>query len=225
MNKTIYRFMSIILTTIAVCGVADSVDTATEQPQRIEVGTKKSTSNKHRSKRNHRKHGKAENNVKAKCFGSNWFAPAYQPTYYLKSIGADGETLVLGDESVWSIASNSAAIASRWFEGSPLIITPSKWYSQYSYYLTNKLTGESVTAKLSQGPLVKYSILIQQIDWNNGYVYLTNGTRWAVKIDDNFRYWQSGQAVLIGENTVGWFEKDYILININENNYVIASRL
>ncbi len=225
-NKSIERLLSLALVAAAVCGIAYGNEPGVEQPVRVEVGVKKEFS----KKGHHKRHKGAKNNkhsspLRAKCFGEkSWYIPAYQPTYYIKSIGADGDTIAMNDETVWSIDGNSSYIAARWVENTPIVITPSKWYSKYDYYITNKLTNESVTAKLSQGPFVKYSVFIQQIDWYSGAVYLTNGTRWNTSVDQNFRYWQVGQAILIGENT-GWFEKDYILININENNYVTASRL
>jgi hypothetical protein len=224
-NKTLERLMSLILVTMATCGIAYGNIPVTEQPVRVEVGVKKHPQKRrHAKKRTSARNGKKNSTIQAKCLSNNYYVPAYQPTYYIKSIGADGETLVMTDETVWSIAGSSAYLAARWVENTPIVITPSKWYSKYDYYITNKLTNESVTAKLSQGPFVKYSVLIQQIDYYNGVVYLTNGTRWSATPDRNFRYWQVGQAVLMGENTA-WFEKEYILININENNYVAASRL
>ena len=225
MNKTLERLMSLILVAVATCGIVYGDDPVAEQPVRIEVGVKKQLERRRPNKRHkNAKRNKKNAPLQEKCLGNNWYAPAYQPTYYIKSIGADGGTLVMSDETVWAIADSSSYIAARWGENSPIVITPSKWYSKYDYYITNKLTNESVTAKLSQGPFVKYSVFIQQIDVRSGLVYLTNGTRWGVTPDQNFQYWQTGQAILIGENT-GWFERDYILININENNCVTASRL
>lgn len=221
----IKRLLCFIFVSCATCGISYAGnDPAPQQPERVEVGTKE----QHEKKCPHKRHTHVKHNKKskciAKCLGNSWCVPAYRPTYFVKSIGADGGTISLSDESVWTLSENSWYIASRWVENSPIVISPSKWYSKFDYYLTNKLTNESVTAKLSQGPFKKYAIFIQKIDWYSGYVYLTNGTRWNASVDENFRYWQEGQAVLIGENT-GWFEKDNILININENNYVTASRL
>ena len=225
MNKTLERLFSIIFVAVAVCGTALGVEPEAQPPARVQVGVKKQLKKKPSHKEHkHAKHNKEKNAVQEKCFGSNWYVPAYQPTYYIKSIGADGSSIAMTDETVWAIADSSAYIAARWIENTPIVITPSKWYSKYDYYITNKLTNESVTAKLSQGPFVKYSVFIQEIDWNNGFVYLTNGTRWNVSIDETLRYWQPGQAILIGENT-GWSGKNFILININENNYVTANRL
>ena len=221
MNPFIRRALCLILTAVAAWGTAYSDTPGPEQPVRVQVGVKKAARRPISHRRHHRKHPPQ---VEAKCWPGGCYLPKYQPTYYIKSIGADGETVTMTDETVWKIADSSAYIAARWIENSPIVITPSQWYSKYDYYITNKLTDESITAKLSQGPFVKYAVFIQQIDWYNGFVYLTNGTRWNAFADDNFRSWQVGQAILIGENN-GWFADNYILINVNENNYVTANRL
>ncbi len=225
MKISIERWASLIVTTIVVCSVAYGVDSVVEQPARVEVGKRKEQRTSKSLSRNAKTNrSKDRTKICVKCLPDGYYIPRYQPTYYIKSIGADGDTLTMTDETVWKIAESSAYTAARWIENSPIVITPSRWYSKYDYYITNKITNESVTAKLSQGPFVKYSVFIQQIDWHNGLVSLTNGTRWHASVDKNFYYWQVGQAVLLGENT-GWSSQDYILININENTYVSANRL
>ena len=204
------------------CALSFGNTPSTEQPVRVQVGNKNASILRHHHKKNH--HRAKPQECKAKCLSNDWFSQSYQPTYYIKSTGVDGETLTMNDETVWAIASNSASIVASWTPNSPIVITPSNWYSQYDYYLTNALTHESATAKLSQGPFVKYAIFIQQIDWNNGFVYLTNGTRWTFSPSNRIRPWQAGQAVLIGLNT-GWFSKSYILVNINEDNHLEANYL
>ena len=155
-----------------------------------------------------------------KCIVDGWFSRSYHPTYFVKSTGVDGETLTMNDETIWAIASNSMDIVASWAPNSPIVISPSRWYSQYEYYLTNIATNETATAKLSQGPLVKYTILIQEIGWNTGFISLSNGTRWVVHPARDAWSWQEGQAVLIGQSSR---RTGYILININENAYLEAA--
>ena len=206
-----------MLCLISPAGTAFTADA----PQRIELGKEKCCRHHHPKEKSHHKN---QPKVIAKCCDSSAYYQAFQPTYYIKGIGADGSSIALTDESIWTIAASSAPIACRWTQNTPILITPSHWYSQYRYYLVNKLTSESVTAKLSQGPFRKYSILIDHIDQCHGFVYLSNGTRWLVSPDWQFSSWKTHQAVLIGENN-SWFGNPYILININENNYVTASLL
>ena len=72
-----------------------------------------------------------------KCIVDGWFSRSYHPTYFVKSTGVDGETLTMNDETIWAIASNSMDIVASWAPNSPIVISPSRWYSQYEYYLTN----------------------------------------------------------------------------------------
>ena len=154
-----------------------------------------------------------------KCIINEWFSRSYHPTYFVKNTGVDGETLTMNDETIWAVASNSMQIVASWPPNSPIVISPSRWYSQYDYYLTNIVTNEIATVKLSQGPFVKHSILIQEIDWNTGFVSLSNGTSWVVRPASDAWSWQEGQAVLIGQSSR---PTGYILININENAYLEA---
>ena len=218
MRKAIVCLAAMTITLLGTNGLTTEGDQPATLPQRVEVGQKRGMKKKSgHHKQNH-------SNAQAKCYDPYCQPYWYQPTYYIKSIGADGGTIVTTDETVWAIADSSAWNASRWYENTPVVITPSRWYSKYDYYLVNKLTNESVTAKLSQGPFLKYSVLIQTIDPSTGFVSLSNGTRWFVSRDSAFYYWQPGQAVLMGENTV-WGDKKNILININENNYLSADIL
>ena len=125
----------------------------------------------------------------------------------------------MNDETIWAIASNSTSTVASWAQNSPIVVSPSRWYSQYNYYLTNLHTNETATAKLSQGPFVKYAIFIEQIDWNSGFLTLSNGTRWSIRPSSHTSPWQTGEAVLIGQSS-GW--KGYILVNINRDTYLGA---
>lgn len=219
------RFLTLILATAAICGVAYGDSAVAEQPARVQIGQEKKVSKKcHKKGHHYQNHRKGTVHLQPKCCSNRWYVPPYQPTYYIKSIGAGGSTIVMYDETVFAIDDSSAYIAARWVENSPIIITTSGWGSKYEYCIKNEITKESVTAKLSQGPFEKYAVYISYIDWNNGQVYLKDGSRWEVTPNTNFLYWTKDQAVLMGKNT-GWWGRDYILININENNYLTATRL
>ena len=212
------RMLCLTLFSSALCLPSFAVAPAiAEQPVRVQIG-EKSTKTHHHRHRCQAKHPKCQE----KCTVKSLLYRSYRPTYYVKGVGVDGETLTMNDETVFVIANNSMATVASWTQNSPIVISPSRWYSQYSYYITNTLTHETATAKLSQGPLVKYAIFIQQIDWNSGYVYLSNGTQWTIRSSNNMRPWQAGQAVLIGQNA--WLT-GYILVNVNEDNYLESSYL
>jgi hypothetical protein len=193
-----------------------AVNETTAEPARVTLGVKKS--HKHGSKH----HSKKQQNLHEKCLG-NW-SRAYNPIYYVKSIGADGETVITTDETVWQISHSSAKIARNWPENAIVTITPCKnWFAKYDYYLTNNTTNECVNAKLSQGPFLQYAIFITQLNHYNNSVTLSNGMCFHVTSGRNFATWKVGQAVLLGVNN-SWFGAANMIININENNFAPAER-
>ena len=164
---------------------------------------------------------KKSNTVKKGLQGSS--GQEYRPVYFITSVGSGGNTLYTHDETVWLISSRDARKASRWSAQSPITITPNySYFSSYDYRLINQTTRESVKANLSQGPLMKYALFIRRID-SYGYIELEDNSQWKVNRSSRFYTWKIGQAVLLGENS-SWFGREHILVNINENNYMTASR-
>lgn len=192
-----------------------TTDTTTE-PDRVTVGVKKYP--KHGCKH----HKKKSTDLQEKCVAPS--SRTFNPIYYVKSIGVDGETVITTDETVWQIASSSAQVARCWPTNTMITISPSGWFSRYDYYLTNTATGESVNAKLSQGPFLQYAIFITQLNQFNRTVTLSNGMGFQMSSDSALASWKVGEAVLLGINT-GWFGGPSMIVNINENNYVTATRV
>jgi len=148
----------------------------------------------------------------------------YRPVYYISSIGSGGNTLSTHDETVWLISPKTARRASRWVQETPIVITPNhSWFSSYDYCLINQINGQSVEADLSQSPLVKYSLFTTYIDPYHGYIQLEDNSQWQVDVSSKLYTWKVGQAILIGENS-SWFGRESILINVNENNYMAATK-
>lgn len=147
------------------------------------------------------------------------------PFYGVKSIGYAGKTIAMNDETVWTIANQSQSTASAWSPNDTIIIKPNKgfltWFSKEDYQLHNVDRNQYVEADLSQGPFLKYSVFIQYINTQQGTILLTDGSLWTVSRSSikTLSQWQTGQAVLFGQNN-GWWELPYILININENQYL-----
>jgi hypothetical protein len=145
----------------------------------------------------------------------------YHPIYYIKDIGAKGKTLTTYDESVWTISDRGARVASKWKPESPVIIALNKsFFSSYTYLLKNLSTQESAPANLALGPFVENAIFI--VSFHNNVITLSNGSEWTIGFWNRlgaFKKWKIGQAVLIGE-TGSQRSPCYILINVNENNYV-----
>jgi len=157
--------------------------------------------------------------LKAKGYGEH-----LQPVYYITNIGGRGSSITTHDETVWVVAPGSVRTAMRWVEQDPITITPNNsWFSSYEYRLVNQITKKSVEAELSLGPKVKSSIFIDYIDPRIGFIRLTDGTQWWSDPSSRLYSWQTGQAVLIGENSA-WFGRKNILININENNHITTTQ-
>ena len=166
----------------------------------------------------HKKSDKVKKGLK------DWYGQDYQPVYYITTVGSGGNTISTHDETVWLISPKTAKKASWWVAETPITITPNySWFSFYDYCLVNQITKESVEANLSQGPLMKYALFIRRIDPYYGYIELEDNSQWKVDTGSRLYTWQIGQAILLGENS-SWFGRDYILVNINENNYMTASQ-
>jgi hypothetical protein len=149
---------------------------------------------------------------------------SYHPLYYIKDIGAQGKTLTTYDETVWLVSDSDSYIARTWYADAPVVITPNySWFSSYDFRLKNMTFNESVAVNLSQGPFVENAIFITDIDTYYGIITLSNGSAWSTGYlysnNTQLRQWKVGQAVLIGESD-NWFSPSFILVNINENNYV-----
>jgi hypothetical protein len=152
---------------------------------------------------------------------SNIVNHSLYPFYFIKDIDTSNKILTTYDGTIWDIADEGISIASTWKLTTPLVITVNTdWFTSYIYRLRNAATGETIPANISQGPFVENSILITSIE--NGVVTLSNETNWTVgywQQTSAFNKWTAGQAVLIGETASG-SSPYYILINLNENNYV-----
>ncbi len=153
---------------------------------------------------------------------------SYNTVRSANSVGVNGLTLTMDDQTVWEIAPSSAYVAKSWGPGTRFIIYPNNWtiggwFSKYEYALYNPDTRNWVEAQLSEGPMVKYAVLTTNIDQNQGYIRLDNGSVWKLvrssKAFAKIRDWKARQAILVGRNT-GWFTNGFILINLNENEYV-----
>lgn len=194
----------------------------------IRKEAKKTQRNKNKTEKRAKKAEKQQ--WKAKDFGAQRKGNFYTPTYLLKSVGASGKTLVTNDETVWSIDPYYAPCVSRWPAQSRIVIKPNRfhvfdyrtWFTSHDYWLYNQTTGERALADLENGPLLKYAILINTI--RDNYIQLSDGSIWIIEPSfdnlDKLRDWKVQQAVLIGENDNVFGYNDYILINLNENNYV-----
>ncbi len=207
-----------------VSTLASQEQKANQAPDRIKLGEKKAHPKNKKQKKSSRIQKLAASQVVSKGCGT--LQSQYLPTYSIKAVGVSGKTLTMNDETIWEIAPRFAYIAENWPKNSKIVIRPNRgwgtWFSNYDYRLFNLTTGNEVEADLSQGPFVKHAIFITEINRYNGYIRLSDGSIWAIDGQESFaklQKWKEKQAVLFGENN-NWFGFPYILININENEYL-----
>ncbi len=160
--------------------------------------------------------------------------------YYLKT--TNGSSITTEDGTVWTLSQRSAFTALQWNQKDPITVSPCNfWFSPCTYYLTNEKSKKFVEANLSEGPSKEHSLFIADVD-TRGYVTLSDGSRWKVGGETKTRFvkefihireirvnlrlleWKKGQTVLQGKSN-SWFDHKYILINVNESNYLPATPL
>jgi len=201
---------SLLIITYACCTLA--LFGTQNESERVEVGPRK-------------KQTKVAEEATQKCVAPSYNQrPSQSFAYLIKEIGVNGKTITLHDESIWEVSHNSAYTSKYWMPNSHVVIKPNKsWFSSYDYILYNIDHQDSITVNLSQGPFQKHGVFIQYIEPCSRYIHLSNGTGWNVSNYKEFRDWREGQFVFIGENDSWWGPK-YILLNINENTYLPASK-
>lgn len=154
---------------------------------------------------------------------------SYRPIlcHTLVSLAMTGDSVETEDGAHWRINAADAYHLSAWMPGDQLVITPNTyWFSSYDYYITNKRTGTYVKADLCVGPLQygPYSHWIIGMDYYSGHIFLENGTTWCVHSSDAyvFRDWAINDHIILGVNDAWLSCHDYILINVNMDNYIRA---
>ncbi len=140
------------------------------------------------------------------------------------SVGAEGTTLELADGTILSVAYQDQGVATRWRGYAPYVVLAQNngFFRNVNFKVHNLSTGESVEAKISQGPTVLKAYLVVGFDEYNQRVQLANQQGqtmfWKISSSDirAWNDWKLNDGILIGVNDC-WFTGgyDYILININ----------
>lgn len=160
------------------------------------------------------------------------YPPFYFPssTHWLSSVSILGDSLEIEDGSFWKIASGDEYKILYWQASDPLVITQNtNWFSYYDYKIINKADGSVVYANLSIGPIVdgEYTHWIVDINYARGEIILEDYSHWKVCSADDYLFdeWALNDTLIIGVNS-GWHSSisEYILINVNMNNYIRASQ-
>lgn len=164
-----------------------------------------------------------------------WGVNAYYPIDYSKTtiveVGYLGHTIILQDQSVWTIRPRDGKTVQNWNEqakemGQHLNVfftSNDNWFfdREYLHRMVNMQTGESVYCNLSQSPFLIASTWILNMDVDAGWVELTdsqgNYLVMTLNYSDRaiFADWEREDTVIIGRNLRwGASSSPYLLINI-----------
>lgn len=164
-----------------------------------------------------------------------WGISAYYPIDYSKTsiqdVGYLGHTVVLPDQSVWTVRPKDGKKVVQWNEAAKtagvalnvFVTSNDNWFfdRDYLYRIVNIGTGEAVYCNMSQSPFLSASTWIHNINFNEGWVELTDnsGNYLALTLSSSDRAiyedWMVNDNVFIGRN-VRWGSSyyPYLLINI-----------
>ncbi len=166
--------------------------------------------------------------------GYSLYYPVDYSKFSVSSIGYQGTSVILSDDTAWSIRPLDGMTVKRWYDKNDnnyYGLTESKVYitindswlytGQYLYRMVNMETGESALCKMVQGPAHTATIRIRSIDYYTGDIELIDyyGNYVVMNLaylDENYySMWAPNDRVIFGRNTK-WdqFVNPYILINI-----------
>lgn len=154
--------------------------------------------------------------------------------HYLYGLSNARDLIELEDGSQWKVNPHdlSRIRHGNWNTGDPLCVSANNYFfsSGGGYYITNLKTGAYVRALLHAGPIEEspYTRHVSAIDHQEGILYLENGLAFTLNKAKAtmYRGWLSGHTIIIGSND-DWFRfsrNDYILINVDKNEYIEAEQ-
>jgi hypothetical protein len=155
------------------------------------------------------------NNASSHAFSYTSHAGAYHSA--LAIYDATG-TVMLEDESVWTLYWGDVYKVSNWLPTDLIVIKPhTSLFSSYRYELVNQNTGVKVLTNLYLGPVYgnPYTHWIAAIDYYNNVIYLEDGTIWSMSLFDSgiISEWVPNDTVIIGV-TDGLLNPNFLL-NVN----------
>lgn len=165
-------------------------------------------------------------------------------SHLVQDLDPKGTMLTIQDGSGWTISEKDQGITKGWSISDPITITPNKltfWdkvrgkKSNHKYRIVNlskKHKNESVEATLSLAPFLHnpHTRRIHRLDKTTGEIVLHNGQVWKVDMKGPcapiVNEWEKDDLVISGTNDT-WFSPSnpYILINVDSDNFVPATRL
>lgn len=174
--------------------------------------------------------------------------PYYEPLHIgrqrIKQFPPNGAFIELIDGSGWTVHENDRKIlkGGDWTPNALVQIQPNDthffWRGNCTYKLYNLHSRESVQVELSQGPYttppagMPSAKRISFFDHARQQVVLTDNTAWQIVATPAnraiFQNWQVNDFIIIGANNWYWYNwigfwPPYILINVSDNSYVVAT--
>jgi hypothetical protein len=146
--------------------------------------------------------------------------------HYLDTYSLWDNTIELHDGSLWRVNSFDMHKILNWASNDVLSLTYTDFFFGEKYKISNTMTGDSVLVDLLDGP-VRFgpnTHWVIGIDHFLGRVYLEDGTYWDVRFMDKdlLSQWALNDTIILGDSKVWW--NDAMLINVNMNHTVHASK-
>ncbi len=151
--------------------------------------------------------------------------------HYAVNVSPMGDIIELQDGSVWQISEEDRKIVKEWLRSDTLNLIPNdNWFSSYDYQLKNLITLTNARVNLFLPPLLDspYTYRIQQIDYEQNELTLSDGSDWEMSwFDDKIiAKWKPDDMVILGYND-GWWKSfnPYILLNVHDLRHARGARL
>ena len=136
------------------------------------------------------------------------------------------------DGSQWLINPRHQEKLQKWQPGDCielLVNMPLFYESNYQYYFYNSNTKTSVEVNLVTAPIPygPYTYSLHAFDKNKKRIILSDGSCWEIDPEDSaiFERWRAGDLVIMGRHIYIFSLYDYILINVNHNEFIPAERI
>lgn len=146
--------------------------------------------------------------------------------HHVVAITPNGNEITLVDGSTWRVRSSDCYRVLNWLTTDEILITPnSSFFSLYDYKMINRSTGAEVKANLLLQPVLGAADTYQITGFNDNYdyIYLNDGSVWAISPYDHALYnkWMIGDLIIVGSNS-GWdrHSRPNVLINATYNSYI-----
>lgn len=142
------------------------------------------------------------------------------------------DCIQIEDGSQWQINPRDYHKLRMWEAGDILELFVNRpWFttSQYEYYIQNLTRASSIEANLFTAPLTEgpYTRWIHAFNKSKRTLFLNDGSSWEIEPEDAhiFDKWKGNDLIIIGKEIYMFSLYDYVLINVNHNEFIPAKKL